>query len=108
MRAQGTMLFLFLPLLLHSSYAFPVFTFNGTSSLGGALSFAYLDKEVELPDHFILCTSVKQARFDGVGFYSVSGRNSQDGWLLMEFEPFPNATKLTIGWDGYNIAYLIH
>ena len=28
MRAKRKMLFLFLPLLLHSSYAFPVFTFN--------------------------------------------------------------------------------
>ena len=81
------MWFLFLPLLLHCSVAFTVLTFDGTSSSKGALSIAYLVKEVQIPDIFILCASVKQARFDKVGFISVSGKDSQDGWMTLRFEP---------------------
>ena len=54
---------------------FPVFTFNGTSSISTATSsYAYLVNNLDLPDKFVLCTSVKQARFDDVGFYVISGR----------------------------------
>ena len=60
---------------------FPVFTFNGTSpSSTPTPSYAYLVNDVDLPDKFILCTSVKQARFDDVGFYVISGKDSKE-WL---------------------------
>ena len=57
---------------------FPVFTFNGTSPTSTPTpSYAYLVNDVDLPDKFILCTSVKQARFDDVGFYVISGKDSE-------------------------------
>ena len=80
------MWFLILPVLLHCSVAFQVLTFNGTSSSKGALSIAYLVEELQIPDIFILCASAKQARFDKVGFISVSGKDSQDGWMRLRFE----------------------
>ena len=58
------MLFLLLHNILHCSAAFPVFIFDGTSQLTGSPSFFTLVKDVRLPDVFILCLSVKQARFD--------------------------------------------
>ena len=94
-RTQNTMYFLVLPLLLHCSVAFPVFTFNGTSTPQETLSYAYLAKEVPLPDIFTLCTSVKQARFDGNRFFSIIGKDSRD-WMMMRFKTFSNATKLTL------------
>ena len=94
-RTQNTMYFLVLPLLLHCSVGFPVFTFNGTSTSQETLSYAFLAKEVSLPDIFTLCTSVKQARFDGHRFYSIIGNDSRD-WMLMRFKTFSNETKLTL------------
>ena len=89
------MCFLVLPLLLHCSVGFPVFTFNGTSTSQETLSYAFLAKEFSLPDIFTLCTSVKQARFDGHRFYSIIGNDSRD-WMLMRFKTFSNETKLTL------------
>ena len=85
-------------LLLHCSAAFPVFTFDGTSQLTGSPSFFTLVKDVRLPDVFILCLSVKQARFDGVSFFSLYGKDSQE-WMKMKLQTFSNATKLTIVWE---------
>ena len=92
------MLFLLLHNILHCSAAFPVFIFDGTSQLTGSPSFFTLVKDVRLPDVFILCLSVKQARFDGVSFFSVYGKDSQE-WMKMKLQTFSNATKLTIVWD---------
>ena len=55
--------------LLPAVVAFPVFTFNESSSSKPAPSFADLAKDVDLPNSFILCSSVKHARFDDVGFF---------------------------------------
>ena len=78
---------------------FPVFTFNGTSSTSTPTpSYAYLVNDVDLPDKFILCTSVKQARFDDVGFYVISGKDSGE-WLTTQFTKFTNETWLTLWWD---------
>ena len=82
-------------LVLHSSVAFQVLTFNDSSSPQVNLSHAFLAKEVLLPDIFTLCTSVKQARFDGLCFYSVMGKTSRD-WMMMRFKTFSNETKLTL------------
>ena len=79
---------------------FHVFTFNGTSPTSTAnLSYAYLVNDVDLPDKFILCTSVKQARFDDVGFYVISGKDSGE-WLTTQFTKFLTETWLSIWWDG--------
>ena len=53
----------------------PVFTFNGTTASSAGPSIAHLDKDLQLPGKFIFCSSVKQARFDNVGFYSVYDYN---------------------------------
>ena len=89
------------PILIPTLSAFPVFTFNGTtaSSDSAGPSFAYLDKDLQLPGKFILCSSVKQARFDNVGFYSVSRRDSQE-WIKLKIETFMKTTRLTIYWKG--------
>ena len=58
--------------ILHCSSAFPIFAFDGSSTL--SLSFTTLVKDVRLPDVYILCLSVKQARFD---FLSVWERFSR-------------------------------
>ena len=84
---------LFLPIFLQSKVteAFPVFTFTGTSSDSSEnLSFAYLEADVKLPDTFILCSSVKQARFDDVGFLSVSGKDSLE-WLRLDHRTYLQA-----------------
>ena len=83
---------------LHCLMALKVFTFNGTSTPAETPSIAYLTKEVDLPNPFILCSSVKQARFDDLGFYSISGKDSRD-WMIMFFLSFSNATKLALLWD---------
>ena len=78
---------------------FPVFNFNGTSPTSSASpSYAYLVKDVHLSEKFILCTSVKQARFDDVGFYLISGKDSGE-WLTTELRAFANETWLTVWWD---------
>ena len=76
--------------------AIPVYTFNG-SSIASQPSFAYLVKEVQLPDAFILCSSVKQARFDDVSFWLVSGQDSLE-WMRMDFRTFSNKVKLKLRW----------
>ena len=92
---------LFLSFLLHSVFirALPVFTFNGTSESSATPSFASLISDIDLPDSFILCSSNKQARFDDVGFYSISGKDS-GVWLSMEFHTLFKATKLILRLDG--------
>ena len=88
-------------LLFHCTMVqpFPIFTFNGTSPTSTAnLSYAYLVKDVDLPDKFILCTSVKQARFDEVGFYVISGKDSEE-WLTTQLRAFADETWLTVWWD---------
>lgn len=89
---------LILQIICHCSLAFPVFTFNGTSSSRGSPSFAHLVKDVQLTDNFILCLSVKQARFDDVGFFSVKGNDSKE-WASMKFKSFTNSIKMTLTWD---------
>ena len=92
---------------LQSLVAFPVFTYNGTAASQGASSIAILETEVELPDSFIFCASVKQARFDDTRFYSLAGRDSRQ-WMKMRFRTFPDATKLTLNWgDTYHILKAI-
>ena len=81
-------------LVLHSSVAF-----NDSSSPQVILSHAFLAKEVLLPDIFTLCTSVKQARFDGHRFFSIIGKDSRD-WMMMRFKTFSNETKLTLNLGG--------
>ena len=95
------MWFLFLSLLLNSLriQAFPVFTFNGTNDPSETPSFAFLDADVNLPETFILCSSVKQARFDYVSFCSIAGKNSLE-WMRVEFRTYSKATKLALRWDG--------
>ena len=76
--------------------AYPVFTFDRTPSpKENAPSYAYLVEDVQLPENFILCSSIKQARFDDVGFFIIHGKDSQE-WLEMEFESFSKHTKLTV------------
>ena len=76
--------------------AYPVFTFKSTLSLKEkGPTFANLAKEIPLPENFILCASIKQARFDDVGFYTIDGQDSQE-WLAMEFQTFSKETKLII------------
>ena len=94
---------LFTSLLLNSFViqAFPVFTFNGTTDSSATPSFAFLDADVDLPDTFILCSSVKQARFesDYISFCSISGEDSLE-WMRVEFRTYSKATKLALRWDG--------
>ena len=84
--------------------AFPVFTFNETLESSGSTSFAIFVGDLDIPDDtFILCISVKQARFDDVGFCSVQGKDSSE-WIRLEFRKFSDAIKLALSWDGkYNI-----
>ena len=78
---------------------FPVFTFNGTSPTSTPTpSYAHLVNDVDLSDSFTLCTSVKQARFNDVGFYVISGEDSKE-WLTAQFSKFIDETWLTIWWD---------
>ena len=78
--------------------AYPVFTFHSPpSSWEESPSYAYLVKDIHLPDKFTLCSSIKQARFDDVGFFTIHGQDSQE-WLEMEFE-IKKAIKLTVRQD---------
>ena len=92
---------LLLSLLFHCNAVqpFPVFTFNDTFSTPTPTpSYAYLVNNLDLPDKFILCTSVKQARFDSVGFYVISGKDS-DEWFSTQLSAFSDDIWLTIWWD---------
>ena len=84
--------------------AFPVFTFNETLESSGSTSFATFVGDLDIPDDtFIFCISVKQARFDDVGFCSVQGKDFSE-WIRLEFRKFSDAIKLALSWDGkYNI-----
>ena len=80
--------------------AFTVLTFNETLESSGSTSFATFVGDLGIPDdNFILCASVKQARFDDVGFCSVAGRDSSE-WIRLEFRKFSDAIKLASSWDG--------
>ena len=81
--------------------SFPVFSFTGITSPQKSPSSAFLVEEILLPDNFVLCSSVKQAMFDDVGFYTINGNDSQE-WLGMEFRTFFTETKLTVR-RGQNI-----
>ena len=87
--------------------AFPAFAFNSVSLKEQNHSFAYLIKDIQLPDNFILCSSIKQARFDDVGFYTINGQDSQQ-WLAMEFQTYLKDTKLMIrrGKDIHPLKFL--
>ena len=93
------MRFLLLLQLIYSSWALPVFTFNGSLVSAAPPSYAFLDKELHLPDNFILCLSLKQARFDDVGFISVAGNDSRE-WMKMKVETHFKTTRLNIHWNG--------
>ena len=93
---------LFLPTLLQSLeiQAFDVFTFNGTSDSSATPSFAYyMVDDVNLPDKFILCSSIKLATFDDVSFFSIAGKDKWE-WLRLDFRTFLQGIKLSILWDG--------
>ena len=80
--------------------AFLVFTFNETLDPSVSTSFATFVGDPDIPDDiFILCISVKQARFDDVGFCSVQGKDSSE-WIRLEFRKFSDAFKLALSWDG--------
>ena len=92
---------LFLPILLNVLViqAIQVFTFNGTSESSATTSFASLVSEVDLPHTFVLCSSIKQARFDHVGFYIIPGKDYFE-WMRVEFRTFSKSIKLALRWDG--------
>ena len=92
---------LFLPILLPilSIKAIQVFTFNGTYDSSATTSFASLVADLDLPETFVLCSSIKQARFDNVGFYTISGKDSSE-WMRAEFRIYSNSIKLALRWDG--------
>ena len=88
--------------------AYPVLFFNSTQSLKKQdPSYAFLAKDVHLPEKFTLCSSIKQGRSDDVGFFTIHAQDSQE-WLEMEFESFSKETKLTIrqGKDIHRIGKL--
>ena len=81
------------------THAIPVFTFNATTSMPAATpSFAYLVRDFDLPESFVLCLSVKQMQFDDVGFVSLNGGDSRE-WLKVRFFTFFSATNLTLWWN---------
>ena len=100
---------LLLQTFFRCSETFPFFSYNGSlSSTRASPSFAFLAKDVKLPKIFVLCCSIKQARFDDVGFYSVLGEDSQ-GWLQVRFQTLSKVTKLTLTWNGqYHILEKLH
>ena len=80
-------------------HAFPVFSFHGPTDSSATPSFASLVSEVDLLDNFILCFSIKQARFDDISFLSIFGKDSNE-WMRMEFRSYSMAIKLALRWDG--------
>ena len=92
---------LFLPVLPHILviHAIHVFNFNATSDSSATASFASLVSDIDLPDNFVLCSSVKQARFDNIGFYTISGKDSFE-WMRVEFRTYSKSIKLALRWDG--------
>ena len=90
---------LLIPFLLQTSTAFPIFTFESTPTSTATPSYAKLVKDVQLPDDsFILCSSVKQARFEDLSYFSIAGNNSQE-WLKIRLQTYKNETKLGLLWD---------
>ena len=101
-------LLLSLPFHCDDVQPFPVFTFNGTSPTSTPTpSYAHLVKDVDLPEKFILCMSIKHARFDDVGFFVMSGKDSGE-WVTPHLRTFSNETWLAIWWDesGYWVGRL--
>ena len=91
---------LFLSFLLETSTAFPIFTFDSSPTSPATPSYAQLVKDVQLPnDSFILCSSVKQARFEDFSFFSVDGSDAQE-WLKIRLQTFGNEVKLGLLWHG--------
>ena len=90
---------LFLSFLLQASTAFPIFTFDSSPASPATPSYAQLVKDVHLPnDSFILCSSVKQARFEDLSYFSIAGNNYQE-WLKIRFQTFENEVKVGLVWD---------
>ena len=80
--------------------AFPVFTFNGTSDSSTSPSFASLViSDINFAETTILCSSVKHARFNDVGFYVIS-KDNFGLWLTVKFERLLRTTRLTLRWGG--------
>ena len=91
-------------LLLNTSavYALPVFTFNFTiDDPSTSPSFASFDlvTDLNLPQTFTLCSSIKQAMFDDVGFYTVFGEDSSE-WLTVKFHNRGDTIHLSLRWGG--------
>ena len=83
--------------LLFNSLAidsFPVFSYKSSTVAKKSPSYAFLTENVPLPDTFVLCSSIKQARFDDVGFYTINGKDSEE-WFGLEFRTYSKETKLT-------------
>ena len=77
------------------------FSFNGSFHTSSPPSFAFLDEEeeVELPPHFILCSSHKQANFDDRAFLSVLGKDRRQ-WLALLTWQYPGSITLWAELDG--------
>ena len=71
------------------------FRFNGSFHTSSPPSFAALDEkeEVQLPAHFILCSSHKQANFDDRAFLSILGENGRQ-WLALFTWQYPGSITL--------------
>ena len=84
-------------------YALPVFTFNFTidDPSSTSPSFASLvTSDLNLPNNFTICSSIKQAMFDDVGFYTVFGEDSSE-WLTVKFHSRGDETiQMSLRWDG--------
>ena len=79
--------------------AFPVFTFDGSLDHSESPSFASLVGDVKLPETFIVCSSSKEATFNGVGLYTIFGEDSRE-WLTLSIWPRWGAVTITVYWDG--------
>ena len=77
------------------------FRFNGSFHTSSPPSFASLDEkeEVQLPSHFILCSSHKQANFDDRAFLSVLGEDGRQ-WLALFTWQYPGSITLWAELDG--------
>ena len=98
---QSRMWCLFLSFLLQTSTAFPIFTFDSSPASPATPSYAQLVKDVQLPsDSFVLCSSVKQARFEDFSFFSVAGNDHRE-WLKMRLQTKNknDEVKVALLWD---------
>ena len=91
--------FMMFPIKILSTTA--IFSFNGSFHTSSPPSFASLDleKEIELPSHFILCSSHAQASFDDRAFLSVFGEDGRQ-WLALLTWQYPGSITLWAELDG--------